>query len=323
MLDYTSSQLSSMVKSSVMVKLKSKVGLDGLTKHQRYYQSHPEVRIKNCARERLRREQAREMRLLQIARRNGSSESGPVVPSSDLSNVEPRSSVPSNVGRPQVHRHADDALPAYLPADFLDQRTKVWPIRDRMNDTALEKLVEMRERIMQWSRGWGGVDFWTVQLDYSYQTALKEEGPLTPRWRESMFYHARVGREMLANLRQYDHNLPEQLSMQEEIWRLRVDLAQILVKGITVLEIKTSILPGVCNVDHCCQFDDEESAQATEPEDSDSDADYSDGSDGDLDGDDGADEDYDGDGVQADGEHDGGFASDGSMDAEGETDNEV
>ncbi|KAG6819409.1 hypothetical protein H0H93_012106 [Arthromyces matolae] len=345
----------------------SMFGADGLTKDQRYYQAHPEVKIKNRERERRRRDQAREQRLLEASAGANEQDTSPsltasfppttvVTATNDvavLSNVQSPlpttvvtatndvavlsnvpstttvatatnvadsdvavpSNVPSALPVPTVKANADGPVPSYLPTDFLYQRTRVWAVRDKTMDDALDRLREMREEVVQWSRGWGGIDCWSVQLDYSYQHALEDEGPLTPRWRESMFRHARGGRQMLEQLRQFDHDLPEERWLQEEIWRMRVELAEKLVKGVTILEIKASILPGVCNVDHCCGSDDDESAQATDKGDSDSDGTYQDGNGS---GDDGIDDDDD-DGLY---EGDEGFEVASDIDADGETDDE-
>ncbi|KAG6836137.1 hypothetical protein H0H93_011014 [Arthromyces matolae] len=307
-------------------KRKAKVGADGLTKHQRYYLSHPEVKIKNLLRERQRREQAREERLLQSSELNESTmpvESTELnasstfgVPSSATNALDSNSignGSPSGVTQASAPKaNADGPVPPYLPRDFLYQRTRVWPVRDKTMDDSLDRLFEMRESVVQWARGWGGIDSWSVQLDYSYQHALKEEGPLTPRWRKSMFTHARGGREMLANLRQYDSDLPDEIWMQEEIWRVRIELAEQLVKGITILEIKASILPGVCNVDHCCQSSDDGSAQCSDEGDSDETYTDSDAAFDDVEGDEGLSNDGD---LYGSGDED--------VDADGEIDDEA
>ncbi|KAG6819052.1 hypothetical protein H0H93_015935 [Arthromyces matolae] len=156
-----------------------------------------------------------------------------------------------------------DFVPPYLPADFDVQRTRVWPV-GHGQESPLARLQQMREDVVQWSRGWGGIECWSVQLDYSYRHAVDDEGPLTPRWRESLFHHVRSGREMLAKLQSYDGDLGDKPWMLHEMWRLRIDRAERLIRGITILELKTSILPGMCNVDR--EWD-EESAASTETSD--------------------------------------------------------
>ncbi|KAG6825806.1 hypothetical protein H0H92_002380 [Tricholoma furcatifolium] len=93
-----------------------------------------------------------------------------------------------------------------------------------------------------------------------------------------MFTHAHVGQNLLNKLRTYDQKLPREPWMQEEIWKLRIELAARLVKGITLLEVKTLVLPGICNIDHAW---DQESVKSTDE--SETDETYSEGQSGDGD----------------------------------------
>ncbi|KAG6828796.1 hypothetical protein H0H87_000824, partial [Tephrocybe sp. NHM501043] len=72
---------------------------------------------------------------------------------------------------------------------------------------------------------------------------------------------------LLGKLHKFDHDLPCQQFLQQEMWRIRIKLAEMLVKGVTVLELKTSILPGHSTVE---DFWDQASTMSTENSDGDS-----------------------------------------------------
>ncbi|KAG6806758.1 hypothetical protein H0H92_010116 [Tricholoma furcatifolium] len=246
---------------------KAKIGEDGLTKYQRYYQRHPEVKVKNRERERRRREEMKGQTQLEgVKGQNGGGvKAAPSdwMPGDEYNvRIVPGSAKPAKLKLKSPAVREAGPIPRYLPRDFEFQPTRVWPVKDDTSgEDALDRLNRLRDDVVQWSHGWGGLDSWSVQLDYSYEDAVEREGPFTPRWRASMFTHARVGRDLLNKLRTYDLKLPREPWMQEEIWRLRIELAERLVKGITLLEVKTSILPGICNVDHAW---DQESAKSTD-----------------------------------------------------------
>lgn len=47
-----------------------------------------------------------------------------------------------------------------------------------------------------------------------------------------------------------DGKLPSEAWKIRELWRLKIELVEILVKGLTILDLKTSILPSSCTVSY-------------------------------------------------------------------------
>lgn len=110
----------------------------------------------------------------------------------------------------------------------------------------LNLLKEYRAEIVEWARGWGGVTLWDVALERSFNNAVEESR--VELWREQLADHAMLGRKLLGMLHQMNGRLPRESWKIRELWRLRIELVEILVKGLTILELKTSILPSSCAV---------------------------------------------------------------------------
>ncbi|KAG6913826.1 hypothetical protein DXG01_004059 [Tephrocybe rancida] len=138
----------------------------------------------------------------------------------------------------------------------------------------LEQLYRIRENVVNWSSGWTGAANWNIALDHSFNKAV--ENDRVENWREQLYSHLTLGRNLLAQLQIMDHRLPNEHWKVRELWRLRLELAEVLIRGITILEIKTSILPGLCTVRYTdmesAQETDDDSAQETESVEEDSDA---------------------------------------------------
>ncbi|KAG6915876.1 hypothetical protein DXG01_009453 [Tephrocybe rancida] len=108
----------------------------------------------------------------------------------------------------------------------------------------LEQLYRIRENVINWSSGWSGTANWNSALDHSFIMAM--ENNRVERWREQIM----------------DHQLPVEQWKVRKLWRLRLELAEVLIRGITILEIKTLVLPGLCTV----RYTDMERAQESDDE---------------------------------------------------------
>ena len=99
---------------------------------------------------------------------------------------------------------------------------------------------------MRWASGWDGVTYWPVTLDYSFTSAV-EEGR-EEQWWEQLLGHASKGWHLLAQLYSMGGHLLKEQYKVRELWRLQVGLIEILVMGITTINIHCSILPHHWNV---------------------------------------------------------------------------
>ncbi|KAF8065141.1 hypothetical protein FPV67DRAFT_1671425 [Lyophyllum atratum] len=228
-------------------KKSPKKGPDGLTKHQRYYLKHPEVKEKNRERERRRREQKKHV------------------------------STVTDTPMDEAGSYTATVEPAIAPQDEWTPRLNSAELQDEIVDSLvdwqgqhedefemfpeLERLERFKTAILKWAKGWGGVTYWDIGLEMSFQVAVKEGRE--DEWRTNLGRHARTGRRLLGKLHHMSGTLPPEAWKVQELWYLKIELVEILVKGITTIDLKTSILGGPCTVKY---LSDEESAVETATE---------------------------------------------------------
>lgn len=212
---------------------------------------HPEVKEKNRERERQRRE------TLKKQGEWSSSKKGPTLTTSAIARLnQPATRLLPSTIRPELN-HLTHPADFFQLAPVFDQKTyneavnsltsfddNSEPPPDALDE--LDRLVEYRANVMEWARGWGGVTFWNIGLDTSFTIAVEERR--VEKWREQLNNHAILGRKILGRLHKVDGRLPKESWKLRELWRLKIELVEILAKGLTILEIKTSILPGTCTV---------------------------------------------------------------------------
>lgn len=128
--------------------------------------------------------------------------------------------------------------------DSLATHDGTTPEPDTYNE--LDEVLQMREDILEWAKGWGGVTYWDVALERSFHLAVDMH--CVERWRAQLAHHTSLGRSLLGRVQQMDGHLPAEAWKVKELWRIKVMLVELLVKGITTLDIKTSIVPGYCTV---------------------------------------------------------------------------
>ncbi|KAF8232952.1 hypothetical protein L208DRAFT_1210806, partial [Tricholoma matsutake] len=86
----------------------------------------------------------------------------------------------------------------------------------------------------------GGIAYWVISLDHSFACA-KEEG-CQDQWQEQLLRHASMGQRLLAQLYDMGEHLPKEPYKVRELWRLQVQLAEVLVMGITIINTRCSVL---------------------------------------------------------------------------------
>lgn len=108
-------------------------------------------------------------------------------------------------------------------------------------DSELDRLEHIRRKAVYWSSGWGGIVVWPDTLNLSFRHAVGDHQ--TDRWVSEVLRHAASGRRLLANLQEIKGKLPKEEWQVREIWRMSIELVQLLVKGITIIESRVSLLP--------------------------------------------------------------------------------
>ncbi|KAG6807477.1 hypothetical protein H0H92_007333 [Tricholoma furcatifolium] len=110
----------------------------------------------------------------------------------------------------------------------------------------LEQLHRIKKNVAAWSSGWNGSANWDLSLDESFM--LTVENNSVERWKAEISHHTYIGRQLLAQMQVFDHRLPQEEWKIRELWRIRLELAQVLIRGLTILELKNSILPGLTTI---------------------------------------------------------------------------
>jgi len=118
------------------------------------------------------------------------------------------------------------------------------PIPEGMQE--IDQMTHLSEEIWEWASGWGGVAYWSISLDHSFTCAF-EEGQHS-LWQEQLLNHALTGRHLLAQLYSMGGSLPRELYKVKELWRLQVELMEMLTMGITIINTHCLILPHLWNV---------------------------------------------------------------------------
>ncbi|KAG6905213.1 hypothetical protein DXG01_004141 [Tephrocybe rancida] len=264
--------------SRTLTKSLAKRGEDGLTKYQCYYRKHPEIKEKNKEHERQKREALRKEQEESKKLKQASVLESDVVKLHVWVPKQVASSLPvSGNSQPSMNAFFPNFFPwidpAFLvkmddpnsmtrPPDFFTMMPSLWekeyaatidrvvgPIkkiaRPQMFDE-LEQLYRIRENVINWSSGWSGAANWNSTHDRSFIMAV--ENNRVDHWREQVYSHATAGHSLLAQLQIMDHWLPAKHWKVRELWRMRLELAEVLIWGITILEIKTSVLPGLCTM---------------------------------------------------------------------------
>lgn len=266
-----------------------KKGQDGLTKYQRYYRGyvifvlyhllcslkmcrHPEVKEKNRERERKRREEQKIQR--------GPTSTNTKHPSHTIATTEQRYTIDKDINRSTHPRDFFALAPLFDEKMFNEAVNSLSIAEDRRIQLdrfdELELMLGYRANIVKWAKGWGGVTLWDIGLNESFNAAVEEDR--VELWREQVSNHMNLGRKLLGRLHEMEGRLPKAAWMIRDLWRLKIELVEILVKGITILEIKTSILPSA----YTMRYTDEQAAMGMDSESAmatDSDLDGADGDD--------------------------------------------
>ncbi|KAG6818496.1 hypothetical protein H0H93_004569 [Arthromyces matolae] len=241
---------------------------DGFTKDQRYYYSHPEVKVKNRDRQRARRAKEKERRLAERAAANH----GPsnttiapplsVVPTESIIQASPAQRTDNLPSRPPKRQRASSITridAQSRPIDFIEQRAAVpsvsWDTTNSLifgredkrrpdkpgEHSELVNLELLERNVLQWASGWGGVTYWSYGLDSSFQKAVEKRR--VNQWRKQMADHAALGRSLLRRIYVDEGRMPREDWKKREMFYKKLELAVMLVKGLTILELKTPLLP--------------------------------------------------------------------------------
>jgi len=132
-----------------------------------------------------------------------------------------------------------------LEACFGEAMQVVWddriidPIPDQLKE--IDRIECLRKAVLRWASGWDGVAYWPITLDHSLAIVANEGRQ--DKWQEQLQGHASMGRCLLAQLYSMGGQLPKDPDNVREIWQQQVELVEILVMGITILNIRCTVLP--------------------------------------------------------------------------------
>ena len=110
--------------------------------------------------------------------------------------------------------------------------------------TGHEEVKRLWNEVLNWSCGWGGVGYWQIFLDTSYTTACEQDR--VNSWMKEVLDHASYGRGLLIQLRALIGRLPDGSDLPHEVKELirtTVDLIEMVTMGVTIINMRCSILP--------------------------------------------------------------------------------
>ncbi|KAF9455515.1 hypothetical protein BDZ94DRAFT_1278017, partial [Collybia nuda] len=120
------------------------------------------------------------------------------------------------------------------------------PEADDTDDTNVDTTAhydifqEIRVDVNLWSRAFGGLEQWPSQLDRTYQAAVESNN--VEGWLSDVWGHAAEGRKILNQLRNMEGQLPYEMWKICEVWRVEVELVELVVRGISCLELRSSLV---------------------------------------------------------------------------------
>ncbi|KAJ3573155.1 hypothetical protein NP233_g2611 [Leucocoprinus birnbaumii] len=137
---------------------------------------------------------------------------------------------------------------------------------DNESSPELSRFHSIFLEILDWSSRWGGIVRWSLSLDECFEEAQKE-GREHDLCLEAWEYAER-GRKLQACISELRGTLPASLVEVKELYRREVEANQLLVRGITIIETRVSVLCDRCTVGSL----DEDLLPSDEPEHLDSDS---------------------------------------------------
>ncbi|KAG6809812.1 hypothetical protein H0H92_014634 [Tricholoma furcatifolium] len=258
-----------MPKDTTKEKPGLNIGTDGLTKAQRFYKNHPEKKAENAARARQRRAEVKQRKILEKEMED-EDEATDATEETKLGRW--RRTIVEATQRSQNEPQLDQGhFPDYFPwmdpdhltyclDKTLDSRLmKRMPDfflgmpqdREKEYQAAIDKVVgpvalvarpqmfdemgqlyRIKKNVMAWSSGWNGSANWDSGLDDSFKRAV--ENNCVERWRAEVTHHTYIGRQLLGQMQIFDHRLPQEEWKIRELWRLRLELAEVLIRGLTI-----------------------------------------------------------------------------------------
>lgn len=99
---------------------------------------------------------------------------------------------------------------------------------------------EVRKSAMIWAGCWGGHMNWPRALDEGYAKAV-ESGELS-EWVYQVTSHASQGRRHLSMMENIECVLPKEMWKIRELWREKVELLKIVIRGLNSIELRVDII---------------------------------------------------------------------------------
>ena len=111
-------------------------------------------------------------------------------------------------------------------------------------ETLLEKVERLQNDALTWCSGWGGVAYWHISLHVTYTATCEEDR--CDEWEKELLEHAAYGRCLLFQLTSVVEPLvegPRESHKVKELLRILMEMMQMVAMGLTVLNMRCSILP--------------------------------------------------------------------------------
>lgn len=109
-----------------------------------------------------------------------------------------------------------------------------------VDETQYDIFKEIQFDVNEWCRSFGGITNWPSELEQSYQVAIASSR--LEEWVTNVWSHAEEGRAILRRLKEMEGRLPWEMWKIRELWRVQCELVERLARGISYLELRSSLL---------------------------------------------------------------------------------
>lgn len=106
--------------------------------------------------------------------------------------------------------------------------------------TQFSYLRSISREVKDWSGSWGGIEGWAIRLGDLYAEAVERD--LVSDWVNTVWEHARLGRQYLGRMQHMEGRLPADMQKIRELWRLSMEVLDILYRGLGILETRARII---------------------------------------------------------------------------------
>ncbi|KAF9462996.1 hypothetical protein BDZ94DRAFT_1259831 [Collybia nuda] len=159
----------------------------------------------------------------------------------DIGVFDPPSDVRCEVpGRKKIHKAPSTNSTFGELQNSPDPKADAHGDKEESNVQHYEIFQAVHADVNTWSGAFSGLAQWPAQLDNSYRASVESDN--VEGWLSNVWEHAAKGRELLCRLRSMEGRLPYEMWKIREMWRLEVELVETVVRGISCLELRSSLV---------------------------------------------------------------------------------